>query len=90
MSKLRGELGIPCPSFIRSLFQNMMNDIVNPVKRGLVDSPEQWRWSSFRHYLYGESGAVVVDEVFAPRWAKSIKPGTPLPTQAALVWGTTT
>jgi putative transposase len=60
----------------------------NPVKRGLVDSPEQWRWSSFRHYLYGESGAVVVDEVFAPRWAKSIKPGTPLPTQAALVWGT--
>jgi putative transposase len=25
----------------------------NPVERGLVSSPEQWRWSSFRWYLYG-------------------------------------
>jgi len=23
----------------------------NPVKRGLVERPEQWRWSSFRSYL---------------------------------------
>src|SRR5437667_9428780 len=23
----------------------------NPVQRGLVESPEQWRWSSFRWYL---------------------------------------
>jgi len=23
----------------------------NPVKRGLVGSPEQWRWSSYRFYL---------------------------------------
>jgi putative transposase len=22
----------------------------NPVKRGLVDSPEEWEWSSFRSY----------------------------------------
>ena len=28
----------------------------NPLKRGLVDSPEQWRWSSFRFYLCGEPG----------------------------------
>lgn len=28
----------------------------NPVKRGLVESPEQWPWSSFRFYLYGEVG----------------------------------
>jgi hypothetical protein len=28
----------------------------NPVERGLVSSPEQWRWSSFRWYLYGEAG----------------------------------
>ena len=26
----------------------------NPVKRGLVDSPDQWTWSSFRHYAYDE------------------------------------
>jgi REP-associated tyrosine transposase len=30
----------------------------NPVKRGLVESPEMWRWSSFRGYLLGEQGAV--------------------------------
>jgi REP-associated tyrosine transposase len=34
----------------------------NPVRRGLVDSPEQWRWSSFRFYLYGEPGAVRVND----------------------------
>jgi hypothetical protein len=32
----------------------------NPVKRGLVESPEQWRWSSYRHYLLGEAGLVQV------------------------------
>ena len=34
----------------------------NPVRRGLVLGPEQWMWSSFRHYAYGEPGAVVVNE----------------------------
>ncbi len=34
----------------------------NPVKRGLVLAPEQWRWSSFRFYAYGERGPVLVDE----------------------------
>ena len=34
----------------------------NPVKRGLVLQPEQWRWSSFRHYAYDEAGPVLVDE----------------------------
>ena len=33
----------------------------NPVKRGLVESPEQWRWSSYRHYLLGEAGLVQVN-----------------------------
>ena len=28
----------------------------NPVKRGLVLEPEQWEWSSSRHYAFGESG----------------------------------
>lgn len=27
----------------------------NPVKRGLVESPEDWKWGSFRFYLLGES-----------------------------------
>ena len=34
----------------------------NPVKRGLVLEPEQWRWSSFRYYAYDEGGPVLVNE----------------------------
>jgi REP-associated tyrosine transposase len=34
----------------------------NPVKRGLVESPEQWRWSSYRFYLLDEPGLVRVNE----------------------------
>jgi putative transposase len=34
----------------------------NPVKRGLVESPEQWRWSSYRFYLLEESGPVRVNQ----------------------------
>ena len=34
----------------------------NPVKRGLVESPEQWPWSSFRFYLYGELGPVRIND----------------------------
>ena len=33
----------------------------NPVKRGLAERPEQWRWSSFRAYCYGEQGLVRVN-----------------------------
>jgi putative transposase len=33
----------------------------NPVKRGLVDSPEEWAWSSFRAYAYREKGPVRVN-----------------------------
>jgi putative transposase len=34
----------------------------NPVRRGLVEAPEQWPWSSFRAYAYEESGPVSVSE----------------------------
>jgi len=34
----------------------------NPVKRGLVETPDQWRWSSFRAYAYGEPGLVRVND----------------------------
>lgn len=33
----------------------------NPVKRGLVESPEGWRWSSYRHYVFDEPGLVKVN-----------------------------
>ena len=34
----------------------------NPVKRGLVLAPQEWNWSSFRHYAYEEVGPVLVNE----------------------------
>jgi len=34
----------------------------NPMKRGLVSSPEQWPWSSFRYYLCGERGPVKIND----------------------------
>jgi putative transposase len=34
----------------------------NPVRRGLVLEPGQWRWSSFRSHAYGERGLVLVNE----------------------------
>ena len=33
----------------------------NPVKRGLVPAPALWRWSSYRHFLTGEEGAVEIE-----------------------------
>jgi putative transposase len=32
----------------------------NPTKRGLVDRPEDWRWSSYRYYQTGEQGRVTI------------------------------
>jgi REP-associated tyrosine transposase len=34
----------------------------NPVRRGLVQAPEQWPWSSFRAYACQERGPVSVNE----------------------------
>ena len=34
----------------------------NPVRRGLVNNPEDWKWSSFRAYAFNEAGPVVVND----------------------------
>jgi len=48
----------------------------NPVKRGLVAKPEEWTWSSFRHYLTGEEGRVEIESSWtASRREKQIIPG---------------
>jgi putative transposase len=39
---------------------NYMHD--NPVKRGLVESPALWRWSSYRTYFLGETGKVRINQ----------------------------
>jgi putative transposase len=36
----------------------------NPVARGLVPTPEEWKWSSFRHYLTGEPGVVEIESAW--------------------------
>ena len=33
----------------------------NPVKRGLVERPEDWEWGSFRHYRDGVMGVVEIE-----------------------------
>jgi putative transposase len=39
----------------------------NPVERGLVPMPEDWRWSSFRHYATGEQGTVEIESHWTAR-----------------------
>jgi putative transposase len=40
----------------------------NPVRRRLVEEPEQWRWSSYRYYAYQEEGVVKIN-----RWPAEMK-----------------
>jgi len=39
----------------------------NPVKRGLAERPEDWLWSSFRHYAAGVEGAVEIESQWTAR-----------------------
>jgi putative transposase len=41
----------------------------NPVKRGLAEKPEDWQWSSFRHYATGLRGAVEIES----EWTASLR-----------------
>ena len=44
--------------------------VLNPVRAGMKSRPEQWKWSSFRAYSYGETGPV---RVKFQEWALEIK-----------------
>jgi putative transposase len=39
----------------------------NPVKRGLVEKPENCQWSSFRNYATGEEGIVEIESPWTAR-----------------------
>jgi putative transposase len=39
----------------------------NPVQRGLVTRPEDWTWSSARHYATGEEAAVEIESRWTAR-----------------------
>ncbi len=43
----------------------------NPAARGLVSQPEDWPWSSFRHYATGETGAVEIESQWTARKRES-------------------
>ncbi len=68
----------------------------NPVERGLVTKPEDWQWSSFRHYLTGESGTVEIESHWTARRRERegifptfrIRPTGKIPAQAKLGRGT--
>jgi putative transposase len=53
----------------------------NPVKRGLVEKPEDWPWSSFHHYATGIEGIVEIESEWTGR--KRERVGMPL--QAKIV-----
>ena len=39
----------------------------NPVRRGLCAQPQDWKWSSFRHYLTGEDCGVEIESEWTAR-----------------------
>jgi putative transposase len=59
----------------------------NPVKRGLVEKPEDWKWSSFRHYQTGCLGTVEIESEWTarrrgwnlPEWMRLRTSGQPTP-----------
>ena len=59
----------------------------NPVKRGLVTKPEEWLWSSYRHYQTGMHGTVEIESEWTarergwqlPEWMRDRQLDSPLP-----------
>ncbi len=39
----------------------------NPVEAGLCNLPEEWKWSSFRHYATGREGPVEIESQWTAR-----------------------
>jgi putative transposase len=49
-------------------FANVLDYIHgNPVKRELVKRPEEWKWSSYRHYAFREVGPVEIESEWTAR-----------------------
>ena len=51
----------------------------NPVRRGLVQSPDEWAWSSFRHYLSGVEGVVEIESRWTARKRERMGIGLSIP-----------
>jgi putative transposase len=57
----------------------------NPVKRGLVENPEDWAWSSYRHYATGIEGTVEIESNWTA-WRR--EHGDTLPGPKVRTWAT--
>jgi putative transposase len=53
----------------------------NPVRRGLVEKPEDWLWSSYRHYVTGEEGVVEIESGWTEQRRARMAPEHPRPSQ---------
>ena len=59
----------------------------NPVRRGLVAKPEDWKWSSFRHYQTGLRGTIEIESDWTarergwqlPEWMRCRQSDSPSP-----------
>jgi len=59
----------------------------NPIHRGLAAQPEDWKWSSFRHYQTGIRGTVEIESEWTarergwklPDWMRDLRPSPPHP-----------
>lgn len=49
----------------------------NPVKRGLVTDPADWKWSSYRHYALREKGIVEIESDWTARDREDANRGAP-------------
>ena len=55
----------------------------NPVARGLVARPEDWEWSSFRHYSTGIVGVVEIESAWTAKRREDATKGSPSPLKQA-------
>jgi hypothetical protein len=62
----------------------------NPVRAGLCERPEDWEWSSFRHYATGAAGRVEIESEWTARKREDFVRQLNCPTQAkiGLEWAT--
>jgi putative transposase len=60
----------------------------NPVKRGLFEKPEQWAWSSFRHYSTGEEGTVEIESFWTAARREAFSKSQVSSAAADETWGT--
>ena len=51
---------------VRNFWQKLEYIHRNPVESGLVSTPEEWNWSSYRQYVKKEEGFVALDPVEFP------------------------